>query len=612
MCGIAGFNFKNEELIRQMNHSQVHRGPDGEGFYTDDSVSLGHRRLAIIDLSEQANQPMHYKHFTIVFNGEIYNFKEIKTELSQKKHTFVTKSDTEVILHAYEEWGTDCLNHFNGMWAFCIYDKLKQELFIARDRFGIKPLYYYFENEQFIFASEIKAIQCHKNKLSIDRQSLNHYFYQKYVGLGKSIFNEIKKLEESHFLVFNMATKELNISKYYFLEGEIEKALKLTNSEKEKQIYELIHDAIEKRLISDVPIGSFLSGGLDSSVISSIIAKKHPKFDVFSIGFKEQSFNELDFARSVAEKIGVKHHYQTLPIDEHFIFDLINKIDEPFGDASLIPTSLLSKITREKVTVSLSGDAGDELFGGYDTYKAYKIARFIPGFLINFLKLFVNLIPASDKDLHISFKIKKFILDWTKNVQLRHLNWMSQTTTGQRKALLDFGYMPVYEFIKIPNGRSLLSVQLNDIHNYLSNDILQKVEVASMLWSLEVRVPFLDYRLVPLVLSLKSGQKINGLTVKYFLKKIAKSLIPRQIIKRKKTGFSVPMSLWFKQSEKMQEVIKNKNYYTHQLLNFEYAQLLLKNHLEAKSDNSRVLWLIFVFNLWFKKQEQMMGSKTCL
>lgn len=603
MCGIAGFNFKNKELIGRMNDTQIHRGPDEEGIYTDDSVSLGHRRLAIIDLSEQAGQPMQYKHFVIVFNGEIYNYLEIRSELKLLNHHFDTNSDTEVILHAYEEWGTDCLHHFNGMWAFCIYDNKKQQLFLARDRFGIKPLYYYSDNEQFIFASQIKAIQCHQINLTLNTSALNQYFYQKYIGPGKSIFNEIKKLDESHYLIYNLKTRILIPKRYYNIENEIKKAEKLSFQDKSAAIYKIIEDAIEKRLIADVPVGSFLSGGIDSSVISSIIAKKHPKYKVFSIGFKEKTFNELEFAKKVAQQIDVEHHYQTLSVDEELIFEIVNQLDEPFGDASILPTSLLSKITREKVTVSLSGDAGDELFGGYDTYLAYKLARFFPGFIVHIIKPLIRFFPASDKNLHISFKMKKFIQDWDKNKQIRHLNWMAQTTSKLRKQLLNVNYISTNTLFETKKENSLLAIQLNDLHNYLSNDILRKVDIASMLYSLETRIPFLDYRLVPLVLSLSENQKIKGLTTKYFLKKLAKNLIPSEIIKRKKAGFAVPLSLWFKKSSRMQDIIRDEKYYQHKTLNYEYAQFLLNQHIKEKNDNSRVLWLIFVFNLWFWNQK---------
>jgi asparagine synthase (glutamine-hydrolysing) len=431
---------------------------------------------------------------------------------------------------------------------------------------------------------------------------LNHYFYQKYVGPGRSIFNEIKKLEESHYILFDINDKQLKINQYYNLEEEIEKVLSLSDKEKKKRISELIPDAVEKRLISDVPVGSFLSGGLDSSLISSIIAEKHPKFDVFSIGFTEQTFNELDYAKLVAEKIGVIHHYQILPIDENLIFEVIGNIDEPFGDSSLIPTNLLSKITRKKVTVSLSGDAGDELFGGYDTYLAYKLARFVPNFLIRFLKKLTHLFPASDKNHHITFKIIKFINDWDNDIQIRHLNWMSQTNEIQRKKLLGDLFKTNTDIIHLAKGTKLRLIQLNDFHNYLSNDILRKVDMASMAHSLEARVPFLDYRIVALALSLKENNKIRRFITKYFLKQFARYFIPKQIIQRKKKGFAVPLSHWFKQSVKMKEIISDKKYFKHQFLNYEYVQILLAEHIKGKQDNSRVLWLIFVFNLWYSKQ----------
>ncbi len=604
MCGIAGFNFRDETIIKKMNDSQAHRGPDGEGLFIDDFVSLGHRRLAIIDLSKDANQPMHYKNLTIVFNGEIYNYREIKKTLSKKGHSFYTQSDTEVILHAYEEWGTDCLKYFNGMWAFCLYDKNSHELFLSRDRFGIKPLFYFIDNERFIFSSEIKAIKCHEINLSINQTAVNHYFYQKYIGRGQTIYNEIQKLEEAHYIQYNLTTRELLTKKYYHLENEIETAKSVNFKEKKKLISELICDSVEKRLISDVPVGSFLSGGIDSSVISSIIAKKHPHFKVFSIGFNEDTFNELDHAKIVAAKISASHHYHTLSIDEELIFDIIEKIDEPFGDPSLIPTYLLSKITREKVTVSLSGDAGDELFAGYDTYLAWKIARFIPPFLVNLLKRTVNILPASDKNLHISFKIKKFIKDWHKNEQIRHLNWMSQTDSEQRKKLLNKNYIPINKLVRTTDSSGLLSIQLNDFRNYLSNDILVKVDSATMMNSLEARIPFLDFRLVPLVLSLSPNQKIRRFKTKFFLKKFALNLVPKKIINRKKAGFSVPLSLWFKKSSRIQEVITNKQFFEHGFFDFNFVQKLFQEHLNSKSDNSRVLWLIFVFNLWYKKQKK--------
>jgi len=466
MCGIAGFNFIDKKLLQSMNDAQAHRGPDGEGMYFD-NVSFGHRRLAIIDTSVEANQPMIYKHYVIVFNGEIYNFKEIKAELAQKNHHFNTNSDTEVILHAFDEWGIACQEKFNGMWAFCIYDKKSKRLFLSRDRFGIKPLYYYFDGDKFIFASEILAIKQHDINLSINIEAINFYFYQKYIGGNQSIFKEVKKLEPGRFIQFDLKSRKFEIKKYYHLEDEIKSAIQIPVNEKINKIRDLIEDAVDKRLISDVPVGSFLSGGIDSSLISSIISGNHPKFDVFSIGFYESSFNELDYAKLVAKNINVKHHYKMLNIDEDLIFHVIGQLNEPFGDPSLIPTFLLSKMTRKNVTVALSGDAGDEVFGGYDTYLAFKMAKFFPVFFITILKKITHLIPGSDKNLHFSFKFKKFINDYHENVNIRHLNWMSQTDNETRKNLLGNNLKSNLDIIQIPEDSNLLSIQLNDIYNYL-------------------------------------------------------------------------------------------------------------------------------------------------
>ncbi len=595
MCGIAGFNFSDKRLIKKMNDAQKHRGPDGEGVFTDDNVSLGHQRLAVIDLSEAANQPMTYAQYEIVFNGEIYNFQDIKTELIAKNHRFKLQSDTEVILHAYQEWGDACVNKFNGMWAFCIYDRQTQNLFISRDRYGIKPLFYFVDNQRFVFASEIKSVMQHDINLTINKAALNFFFYQKYITGEDTIYNEIKKLLPAHSLNFNLKTKELKISKYYDIEAEIKQAKQIPLAERLKKIEDILPDTVYKRLISDVPVGSFLSGGLDSSYISTVTAQEHKQFDAFSIGFKAQSFDELKYAKTVAQNIGIKHHTEVLDVDEDLIFEVLSRLDEPFGDPSLIPAYLLSKMTRRHVTVALSGDAGDEVFAGYDTYKAYKFAKFIPYFSVKLVRKITRLFPASDKNLSLLYKLSKFADDYDKNIQKRHLNWLSQTDKNMReKLLVNYSDLDISR-----KGDDLLSLQLNGFEHYMSGDILKKTDTASMLNSLETRIPFLDYRLVPLVLSLPENYKIRRFKTKYLLKKIARKIISKKIINRKKRGFSVPVSLWFKQSEKMQSYITDKTYYTHNLFNYDYTQILLNEHLAGKKDRSRVLWLIFVFNLWY-------------
>jgi asparagine synthase (glutamine-hydrolysing) len=406
-------------------------------------------------------------------------------------------------------------------------------------------------------------------------------------------------LKPAHNLIFNLVTRKISVEKYFHLESEIEKLKSRPTKERLAEIENLVVDAVEKRLIADVPIGSFLSGGLDSSLISAFIARKKRDFDTFSIGFKEKTFNELPYSIQVAEYIKTKHHYKILEIDSEIIKKVLSQLDEPFGDASILPTYLLSEITREKVTVSLSGDAGDEVFGGYDTYKAFKMAKFFPSFIMKIGKNLVNKLPASDENAPLKLKIIKFFKDYHPNRINRHMNWMSQTDENQRSNLLQHNYLDIENLIEAPQKVELLEIQLNDIHNYLAEDILKKVDIASMQVSLEARVPFLDFRLVPLVLSLPEKFKINLFSVKYLLKKIACKYLPSEIIKRKKQGFSIPLSRWIKESELIKEYLIDRKYYRHYLIDNTYVGNIFKKHLANEGDYSRLLWLVFVFNYWY-------------
>jgi len=613
MCGIAGFNFKDKKNINKMLDIIIHRGPDAGDIMVDENISLGHRRLSILDLSENGKQPMKYKSFYITFNGEIYNFQDIKEELQKIGHSFLSSSDTEVILHAYEEWGEDCVKKFNGMWAFCIYDKDKNTLFLSRDRFGIKPLYYYFDDKKFIFSSELKAICKHNIDLEINPIAINFFFYQKYIGGEETIYKKCFKLLPAYNLFFDLEKKIFETKKYYDLEYEIEQNNLIPINDRLKNIEILLQDAIKKRLIADVPAGSFLSGGLDSSFISAVIAKKHKDFKTFSIGFKEASYDELPYSKIVSKYIKTKHYfkYVDVDIDEDVVKFLIKNMDEPFGDSSLIPTYFLSQITKEKVKVSLSGDAGDEIFGGYDSYQGYLIARYIPFFLVKIIKKVTRLISTSEKKVTIGFKIKKFFEDYEVDAQIRHFNWMSTFKNDNRKILLKDNYINDEEIpLRRVVGDDLLSIQLNDIHNYLPEDILKKVDISSMLNSLEARMPFLDYRLVSLVLSLPEKYKIKFFEKKWFLKKIAILCLPKNIIFRKKRGFTIPLSKWIKESLLIKSCLLDEKYYEHNFLNKNYVEDLYKKHIKGKNDNSRKLWLVFIFNYWMKNNEKSINNNS--
>ncbi len=599
MCGIAGFNWHDKTVIEKMARTLTHRGPDDEGLYTDDRVSLGHRRLSVIDTSEKGHQPMRFEHLIIVYNGEIYNFPRLREELRSKGYNFASGTDTEVVLYSYHHWGRACVEKFNGMWAFCIYDKNENTLFLSRDRFGIKPLYYYFDGEKFIFASELKAITRQKLDLKVDVTAVNFFFYQKYIGNDLAIFENCHKVRPGENLVFDLDQKKVDKNKYYDLEREVAKACEIPLEERIACIEGRITEAVEKRLIADVPVGSFLSGGVDSSVISAVIARRKDDFDTFSIGFKDQTYDEVEFSRIVSEHIRTAHHVEYVDIDEELIKYLVENMDEPFGDSSLIPTYMLSRITRQNVTVSLSGDAGDEVFGGYDSYMAYAIANFIPAVAVKLAKPILKLLGPSEKKLSMTFKMKKFVKDFDANVNKRHLDWMSTFSDGDRRDLLADNFVPAEKFFEFSNEKTLLSIQLNDIQNYLAEDILKKVDTASMLNSLEVRIPFLDHELVGLVLSLPKEYKIKYFKTKWLLKKIASKYLPGRIVNRKKRGFTVPVSRWIKQSSFIRDFIMNSRYYSHGLLNFDYVQRLFDDHINKRNDNARGLWLVFVFNYWW-------------
>jgi asparagine synthase (glutamine-hydrolysing) len=598
MCGIAGFNWKDPSAIEAMADAMKHRGPDDRGTYLDEKVSLGHTRLSILDLSPKGHQPMHFDNLVIIFNGEIYNFQEIRKELEALGYKFNSGTDTEVILCSYHRWGSKCVERFNGMWALCIYDKDKHTLFLSRDRFGIKPVYYYFDGQRFIFASELKAIRRHDIALETDTSGLNFFFYQKYIGGDMTIYKNCRKLKPSENLLFDLDTNKITISKHYDLENEIAKRNSIPIQERLEMVEEILADAVLKRLIADVPVGSFLSGGVDSSLMSAIISKNKKDFDTFSIGFRDESYNELEFSKLAAECIKTAHHYEYMDVNEDIIERVIGEMDEPFGDSSVFPTYLLSKITRQKVTVSLSGDGGDEVFGGYDTYGAYKLARYAPAPLVRLLGHLINALPPSDRKVTLGFKMKRFVRDFDAGCNKRHLNWMGTFGEQTREKLLAGCFIPDERLIKCSDADTLLSVQLNDIHNYLAEDILKKVDLASMLVSLEARVPYLDYRLVPLVLSLPERYKIRWLTTKWLLKKIASKYLPRQIVHRPKRGFTVPVSGWIRNSVLIREFLTARKYYEEGPLNYEYAKGLFDEHISGEKDNARELWLIFVYNRW--------------
>ncbi len=598
MCGIAGFNWPDQNLIEKMTQSLIHRGPDMEGTHLDPLVSLGSRRLAILDTSERGRQPMTHENLVIVFNGEIYNFRELREQLEASGYRFKSDTDTEVVLYSFHKWGSSCVEKFNGMWGLCIYDKEEQTLFLSRDRFGIKPLYYYHDGEKFIFASELRAIMLHGLSLDVDPQAVNFYFYQKYIGGDLSIFRNCFKVRPGENLLYWLDTHRLTRTSYYNLEREIARHQSRPVKERLLEVEEVLTSAVNARLVADVPVGGFLSGGVDSSLICALVHDHQEQLPTFSVGFHDASFDEVKYANIVASHVKTDHHSEYFEIDEDTAERVLNGIDEPFGDSSILPTYLLCKMARRCVTVALSGDAGDEIFAGYDTYKAHQLAQYIPASLVCLARPLINLLPPTDRKMTLGFKMRRFVRDYDRNLARRHLDWMATFDDPLRKKLLGERFIGAPTILPVRPERTLLAAQLNDVHNYLPEDILKKVDIASMLNSLEVRVPFLDHRLVPLGLSLPTRYRLRRLTTKWLLKKIAARHLPRSIVHRRKRGFSVPLASWVRRWDFIRTFLTDRKYYQHGLFDYEHIQRLFDAHQERKTDNARELWLVFVFNYW--------------
>ncbi len=632
MCGIVGFltsqfsDIPDNEILRRMREILVHRGPDDLGEYIrplDDQgpfVFLGHRRLSIIDLAG-GHQPLSNENGTVwvTFNGEIYNFNELKSELESLGHRFKTRSDTEVIAHAYEEYGEECFKLFNGMFAIGIWDELNHRLVLARDRLGKKPLYYASMNGTFLFASELKAILTYPQfSRKIDPLSLMKYLFYEFIPCPHTIFHDARKLLPASYLIWEK--ERVEIKEYWSpFHGEgIEN--NLTEREVGDRILELLRRSVRRRLISDVPLGIFLSGGIDSSAIAALAQKEAPgKVKTFSIGFEDPSFDESKYASLVSRFLGTEHFEQRMTPQDllDIVPNLPDILDEPMADASILPTFLLSKFTRQYVKVALGGDGGDELFAGYPTYLAHKFARQYEFYLrklhpaIHFLG---NLLPVSDNNISFDFKTKKFLSGIGYPDSIRNSVWLGSFSfpdiakVVSPEILNHFDHSLLVEEIsryekdfKIKDRTKLL--QYLDLRLYFQESILVKVDRASMACSLEVRAPLLDYELVEFVMGLPSRMKLKGLTSKYILKKAMKPFLPDEVIQRKKKGFGVPIAKWVKGPLKdfCEDLLSPDRIEREGFLNSEYVSSLFQDHLLNKKDNRKQLWTLLVWELWVNR-----------
>ncbi len=615
MCGITGFvdaGIRQEHagrLIDVMCKVIRHRGPDDQGTWVGDGgdgVALGMRRLAIIDVAG-GQQPIFNedRSVLVVFNGEIYNYQELKAALQERGHRFRTDSDTEVIVHAYDEYGEDCPKYLRGMFAFAVWDKRRRRLLLARDRFGKKPLNYYWDGLRLIFGSEIKSILEAGIPREVNPMALDEYLVYRYVPAPNTLFKNVMKLPAAHTLVYENG--RIEIKRYWDLPFE---ATKLDDEETAiKRIRELLEDAVKVRLMSEVPLGAFLSGGIDSSVVVGLMSQiQSQPVKTFSIGFEEDDYSELAYARQVARHFGTDHHeFIVRPNLIDVLPQLAWAYDEPFGDSSALPTYYVSKLAREHVTVVLSGDGGDEIFGGYTHYlREMQISR-LPWLARQVLGLGSRLMPDGMRG-------KRRLRNINNGLPIRYVQGTMIFPVGTR----DWMYQPDYfaqlkkhnpyarqtsQFQAVGDRDVVTQMQYVDAHNYLIDDILVKVDKASMLNSLEVRVPLLDQNLVEYVTALQPSLRLHNGILKYLLKKVAADLLPTEIITRKKQGFAMPMDHWFRTdlASFAQETLEAKRAQERGIFNPQFVHHLLQAHQSSRVlDHSSAIWSMLCLELWFR------------
>lgn len=620
MCGIAGiYNWSGEpearrhDVLQQMTNTLVHRGPDDDGYFIDPHVGLGFRRLSIIDLAG-GHQPLGNEDGTVwvIFNGEIYNYPDLTRALEAKGHVFRTRSDTETIVHAYEEWGPACLDRFRGMFAFAVWDQRQQQLFLARDRLGKKPLYYAMVGDTLVFGSEIKALLPFPGlDRSLDLQAVSDFLSLLYIPSPKSIFRQVRKLPPGHYL---LATRTgVSVRQYW----DVHFAPAVPPPEQPAQrLAEILDESVRLRLRSDVPLGAFLSGGLDSSAVVGLMARAlELPVITSSIGFPDDAFNELPYALQVAEHFHTTHHEHIVtPNALEVLEKLIWHYDEPFGDSSAVPTYYVSKLARTHVTVALSGDGGDENFAGYRRYyfdvRENKVRNLVPAPLRRpVFGLIGSLYPKADYLPQI-FRGKAFLSNVARTPWEAYLHSVSGINEADKLRLLNAdvqqslsGYRTASLFEELyeaaDGSDSLSKIQYIDFKTYLPDDILAKVDRASMANSLEVRCPLLDHRVVEYAASLPSHLKLHGRRTKLTFKEAMRGLLPDEIIDRKKMGFGVPVGAWLPKDLRGRVVEYVLGTATrHDLFDATVVHKWYAEHCSGLRDRTTELWGLLVFNMW--------------
>jgi asparagine synthase (glutamine-hydrolysing) len=624
MCGIVGFvnggaRAADREILERMNSCIVHRGPDEEGSFVRNEAALAMRRLSIIDL-KGGRQPIFSEDRSkaIVFNGEIYNFQQLRNELLEKGARFYTNSDTEVIIHLYDRYGADCLDYLRGMFAFAIWDKNEKKLFLARDRVGKKPLLYSRQPDGgIVFGSEFTALLAHPAvSRDIDFEAIDNYFSYLCVPAPQTVYREIRKLEPAHYLVWQKG--EIEIKRYW--SPDFSKKIKISEMEAVEETTRILREAIRLRMISEVPLGAFLSGGVDSSAVVAMMAEESGKpVKTFSIGFEEQDYSELKYARRVAEHVGAEYHeFVVKPDALEVLPTLVEHYGEPYADSSAIPTYYVARETRKYVTVALNGDGGDESFAGYERYAAMRLAELYHLLPRSFRKFLVEkpieLLPDSELRRSRVRDVKRFLRAAGLSKTERYFHWMSTFNRDTKKEIYtrEFserigGHDPAQhleQWFTKANGSGLLDATLlTDQMTYLPNDLLVKVDIASMAVSLEARSPFLDHKLIEFAASLPENLKMRRFESKSLLKKVAARVVPPDVIYRRKMGFGVPIANWFRGNMKkfVCDTLLSEKALGRGIVKPEMMKRLVTEHINAEGDHAFQVWTLLMLELWFQR-----------
>lgn len=624
MCGITGFINADgapadRAILERMNRAITHRGPDEDGFYINENAAMAMRRLSIIDLAS-GKQPIFNVDRTkaIVFNGEIYNYQELRADLEQRGHTFYTRSDTEAIIHLYDEHGVDCLKYLRGMFAIAIWDERERSLFLARDRVGKKPLLYSHRPDgSLVFGSEFLAMLEHPSiSREADHAALDAYMSFLCVPAPMTAFKEIRKLEPGHWLVW----KDGKITTRRYWLPDFSKKIKIGESDAIEETTRLLRESTKLRMISEVPLGAFLSGGVDSSTVVALMAELSDRpVKTFSIGFEEQDFSELKYAKRVAEYVGAEYNeFIVRPNALEILPTLVEHYGEPYADSSAIPTYYVSKETRRHVTVALNGDGGDESFAGYERYMAMELAEMyhrIPRPLRKYLIEFpINSLPSSELKKTRIRDVQRFLISANEPVVERYFRWMSTFKPAVKPELYTAEFAAsvansrsidvLGRWFDQANGLGILdSTLLTDQMTYLPNDLLVKVDIASMANSLEARSPFLDHNVIEFAASLPESLKMNMMRPKYLLKKVAARLVPREVIYRRKMGFGVPVGRWLRgeMSGFLRDVLLSDKSLNRGIIRPDAMRRYVDEHIEGKFDHSFQVWTLLMMELWYQR-----------